>query len=518
MKRFVVLILVMLLVVFALSVRLTILHINDTHGHAWAFNEWRNPGIGGFAAIATLVDEIRKEVQQEGGHVLFLHAGDVNTGVPESDLLMAVPDITALNMMDLDAMTLGNHEFDKPRDVLELQMKLANFPMLSANIVYKDTGKLFATPYIIKDFGDLKVAIIGVTTEETKILEPIYIEDLKFIDAAKAVQKYVDELRDKVDVIVVLAHLGYGQPKGNYNTSESLAEKVHGVDVIVDGHSHHKEMKNINGIILVQAGYYGKWLGRLDLDVENGKVKLVSWKALPINLKVYKGKDKSGKSIYEYVWKEIKPDPDVEKALQGFKVLGGRRLDTVVGVTKILLDGERQNIRSRSTNLGNLVADAIRWKAKADVALTNGGGIRASIKPGNITIRDILTVHPFGNTIYVMKLKGSEIMKVLEYTATIPAGKGAWPQISGMTVKIENGKVVDVKINGKPLDPDKVYIFATNSYLAGGGDGYSMLKEWASKGYDTGFTLAQAIIEYIQEALGGKIEAYDDSPRYQKTE
>ena len=169
-----------------------------------------------------------------------------------------------------------------------------------------------------------------------------------------------------------------------------------------------------------------------------------------------------------------------------------------------------------STNLGNLVADAIRWKAKADVALTNGGGIRASLRPGPITMRDILTVHPFGNTIYVMKLKGSQIMKVLEYAATIQPGKGAWPQISGMTVKVKNGKVVDVKINGKPLDPNKTYIFATNSYLAGGGDGYSMLKEWASQGYDTGFTLSDAIAKYIKDVLGGVVKSYDGSARFQK--
>ncbi len=515
MRKLAVLTLAVLLVIFAFSVKLTILHINDTHGHAWAFNEWHNPGIGGFAAISTLVDEIRYDVEAKGGHVLFLHAGDVNTGVPESDLLDAVPDITALNMMSLDAMALGNHEFDNPRDVLKLQMRLAQFPMLSANLVYKDTGKPFAKPYIIKDFGDVKVAIIGVTTEETKILEPIYIEDLKFLDAAEAVQKYVDELRDKVDVIIVLAHLGWGEPKGDYNTSFSLAKKVHGVDVIVDGHSHNLGKKVINGITIVQAGEYAKWLGRLDLDVEKGTVKVLNWQAYPINLKVYKGKDKNGHSIYEYQWKKIDPDPLVAAALAGFKALGGKRLDTVIGKTAILLDGERKDVRSRSTNLGNLVADAIRWKAKSDIALTNGGGIRASIQPGDITIRQVLTVHPFGNTIYVMKLTGEQIKKIFEYTATIQPGKGAWPQISGATVKVKDGKVVDIKINGEPLDLNKVYIFATNNYLAGGGDGYKMLKEWAPKGYDTGFTLAQAIIEYIQKVLGGNIESYDDSPRYQ---
>ncbi len=569
MKRYIWLAL-LVITALAFSVQVTILHINDTHGHAWAFNEWRNPGIGGFAAIYTLVKEIKAEVEGKGGHVLFLHAGDVNTGVPESDLLNAVPDITALNMMGLDAMTLGNHEFDKPREVLEMQMKLAEFPFLSANILtkeiwyeeyvvqkgdtlwklWKEKGKgmswekfvekfkefnktedlvikagltykipvykgrnPFVKPYIIKDFGDVKVAVIGLTTEETTILEPLYLQDLEFIDAAKAAQKYIDELKDKVDVIVLLTHLGWGEPKGDYNTSFSLARKIKcSKAVIVDGHSHDLGMKVINGVTIVEAGYYGKWLGRLDLEVENGKVTVKSWKALPINLKKY---DKNTKE-YSYEWKEIKPDPMVEKALAGFKVLGGKELDKVIGVTKILLDGERAHIRSRSTNLGNLVADAIRWKGKADVALTNGGGIRASIKPGPITMRDILTVHPFGNTIYVMKLTGEQIMKVLEYTATIQPGKGAWPQISGMTVKIKDGRVVEVKVNGEPLDPKKTYVFATNSYLAGGGDGYTMLKEWASQGYDTGFTLADAIAQYIKEALGGVITEYDDSPRYQR--
>ncbi len=572
MKKLLVLSLLIVVALLAFSVKLTILHVNDTHGHAWAFNEWRNPDIGGFAAIGTLVKEIKQEVESKGGHVLFLHAGDFNTGVPESDLLLAIPDITALNMIGLDAVALGNHEFDRPRDVLELQMKTAKFPFLSANIVYKpiwyeeykiekgdslwklweekgkgmswekfvekfkefnkvdDTTlicgktykipvyrgeKPFATPYVIKDFGDIKVAIIGVITEETKILEPIYVEDLEFIDAAKAVQKYVDELKDKVDVIIVLSHLGFGEPKGAYNTSFSLAKKIKGVDVIIDGHSHDKGIKTINGVTIVQAGYYTKWLGRLDLEVEKGKVNVLFWEAIPVNLKVYKGKDESGKSIYEYVREEIKPDPMIQAALAGFKALGGRELDTVIGKTEILLDGERAHIRSRSTNLGNLVADAIRWKAKADIALTNGGGIRASLKPGAITIRDVLTVHPFGNTIYVMKLTGKQIMEILNYTATIQPGKGAWPQISGMTVKIKDGKVVDVKVNGEPLDPNKTYVFATNSYLAGGGDGYKMLKEWAANGYDTGYTLAQAIIEYIQKALGGVIKSYDDSPRYQ---
>ena len=503
-----------LVAILALSVHLTILHINDTHGHAWVFNEWKNPGIGGFAVISTLVKEIKSEVESSGGHVLFLHAGDVNTGVPESDLLDAIPDILALNRMGLDAMALGNHEFDNPRSVLMKQMDFANFPFLSANIVYKKSGEPFAKPYIIKDFGDLKVAIIGVTTEETRILEPLYVQDLEFLDAVDAVQKYVNELKDKVDVIVVLSHLGWGIPKGDYNTSYSLARLADGVDVIVDGHSHDLMGKKVGDTIVVQAGYFGKWLGRLDLDIEDGKIVKWSWKALPINLKVYKGKDKSGKRIYEYQWKKIPEDPIVKNILDYFKAKGSEELNTVIGYTEVVLDGERSHIRAGTTNLGNLVADAMRWKVGADIAITNSGGIRTTLKPGPITIRDILTVHPFGNTLFVYKLKGDQILKILEYTATISEGKGAWPQVSGITYKSKDGKVYDVMVNGKPLDPNKVYTLVTNSYMAGGGDGYSMLKEWKGQGYDTGFTLSQVIMEYIQKKLGGKIKSYDDKPRY----
>ena len=156
----------------------------------------------------------------------------------------------------------------------------------------------------------------------------------------------------------------------------------------------------------------------------------------------------------------------------------------------------------------------MRWKVGADIAITNSGGIRTTLKPGPITIRDILTVHPFGNTLFVYKLKGDQILKILEYTATISEGKGAWPQVSGITYKSKDGKVYDVMVNGKPLDPNKVYTLVTNSYMAGGGDGYSMLKEWKGQGYDTGFTLSQVIMEYIQKKLGGRIKSYDDKPRY----
>ncbi|MBO8161240.1 MAG: bifunctional UDP-sugar hydrolase/5'-nucleotidase [Thermosipho sp. (in: Bacteria)] len=505
---------VLIFVIIAISLfatKVTIFHINDTHGHAWPFSEYHNPDIGGFAVIASIINE-EKAINP---NVLFLHAGDINTGVPESDLLNALPDIFALNRMKLDAIAVGNHEFDKERAVLEYQMGIAKFPFLSANI-YKD-GKPFFTPYIIKNVGGIKVAIFGLTTEETAILEPLFSSDLEFRNAIEVAKELVPELRKQADVVVALTHLGMGmEHAGNYTTSEQLAAAVDGIDVIIDGHSHTKleEAKVINNTIVVQAWEWGKIVGKLELDVENGKIENWKWTPIPVNLKIYKGKDENGNSIYEFVGKPYEEAISIKVPLDVFKKMGAERLDTVIGETKVLLDGERAHVRSGDTNLGHLITDAMIWKTGADVALQNGGGIRASIEPGKITIRDILTVLPFGNTVYVMKLKGSELMKVLEYAATIPEGKGAFLHVSGLTWKSEEGKVVEALINGEPIDPEKVYIVVTNNYMAGGGDGYSMLKENMGSGYDTGFVLADVVVEYIQKGLGGKIETYDDTPRY----
>ncbi|MBT1248579.1 MULTISPECIES: bifunctional UDP-sugar hydrolase/5'-nucleotidase [unclassified Thermosipho (in: thermotogales)] len=500
-----------ILTISLFATKISIFHINDTHGHAWAFSEYHNPNIGGFAVIASIIDEERAK----NPNVLFLHAGDINTGVPESDLLNALPDIFALNRMKLDAVAVGNHEFDKSRDVLMYQMSIAKFPFLSANI-YKD-GKPFFTPYIIKNVGGIKVAIFGLTTEETAILEPLFSKDLEFKNAIEVAKQLVPELRKKADIVIALTHLGMGQAyEGNYTTSEELAKEVDGIDIIVDGHSHTKlnEAKVINNTILIQAWEWGKIVGKLDLDVENGKIKEWSWTSIPVNLKVYKGKDKNGNSMYEFVGKEYKPAEYVKVPLDYFAKIGSKKLDTVIGETKVLLDGERKHVRSGDTNLGHLITDAMMWKTGADIAFQNGGGIRASIKPGKITIRNILTVLPFGNTVYVMKMKGSEVIKVLEYAAKLPEGKGAWLHVGGLTFKSENGKVTEVMVNGKPLEMDKVYTVVTNNYMASGGDGYSMLSENKASGYDTGFVLADVVVEYIQKGLNGLIEKYDDTPRY----
>ncbi len=507
MKKYLV-ILFLAISLLSLAVKITVFHVNDTHGRAWTFTDSAGNVIGGFATLATIIDAERKV----NPNVLFLHAGDINTGVPESDLMNALPDIFVLNRMKLDAVAVGNHEFDKSRDVLLKQMSWAKFPFLSANI-YKD-GKLFFTPYIIKEIGGVKVAIVGFTTEHTKILEGPNSEDLEFKNVIEVAKSLIPELRKQANVVIALTHLGVGQGYSElYTTADQLAKEVEGIDLIIDGHSHTQlnAPMVVNGVPIVQAFEWAKVVGRADIEVENGKVVKIDWQALPVVQSKVVGKDAAGKNILQEVTKEALY---VKVPLDYFKKLGGAKLDTVIGVTEILLDGERANVRSKTTNLANLIADSMIWKTGAEVALTNGGGIRASIKPGNITIRDVLTVLPFGNTLYVLEMKGSDLLKTFEYAASVPNGQGAFLQVAGATWKSEGGKLTEVLVNGKPIDPEKVYKVVTNDYMAAGGDGYAVLK--GQKGYNTFYVMADVVVEYIQKVLGGKITSYDDKPRVER--
>ncbi len=486
MKKLLILALIVFVAVFAMAEKLTILHINDTHGHAWTFDEYGVGLVGGFPLVATLVEQYR----DENPRTLFLHAGDINTGVPESDLLDAAPDIVALNLMGLDAFVLGNHEFDFEREILDKQMEYALFPFLNANI-YKD-GEPEFTEYVIKDVGGIKVGIIGLTTPDTKILEKLHADQYDWKSVVEIAEKLVLEVEKRADIVIVLSHIGDAQSMTDVNSHE-LAAAVDGIDVIVDGHSHTRttEPVVINETLIVQANEWAKYLGKLDLEIVDGGITYIEYESIPVKAD------------------SIEPNREVAIVLDYFKKLGSEKLDEVFGRTEILLMGDRSVIRSQDTNLAHLITDAMVWKTDADFAITNSGGIRASIQPGEISYRDILTVLPFGNTLYLLEATGEEVMDILEYTATVSAGQGAWPQVSGMTYTIEGETVNDVMINGEPIDLDETYTLATNNYLAYGGDGYSMLEDM--EGYDTGFVLADVVQDYVAEI--SPITDYDDEPR-----
>lgn len=458
------------------AAELTVLHINDSHGHLWA-----EKGKGGFDVLTRLVGEIDEEVSRRGGHVLFLHGGDVNTGVPESDLQHGLPDLALLRLMGCDAMVLGNHEFDNPQALLRFQESFARFPFLSANFV-DSRGRRPFEPYRLFDFGDLTVAVLGLTTEETAKAAPFNLEGGRFEDVIETARAFVPELDAQADVVIALGHLGWDLPRADGTGSRELAEAgIEGLDIIIDGHSHtlFDKALQIGSALVAQAGSEGRWLGRFDLTVEEGKIVAWNWQALPLE-------------------PSTAGDPHTASRLRYYRWQGSRKTGAVIGSAAEDLDGARSRVRSGETNLSRLIADAFREMAVADLALINGGGIRDSIATGPISLRDALAVLPFGNDLVTLDLSGDEVALLLDALVTIPPGAGAFPHLSGVRCRFSGGKASDIFVGDSPLDGSRTYRLATINYLAEGGDGYDIFLPWKGRIVDTGYKDIDAFAAYVR--------------------
>ncbi len=498
-------------------VKLTVLHTNDHHGRFWKNND----GEYGMAARKTLIDAQRAEIKAAGGHVLLLDGGDVNTGIPESDTQDAEPDFKGMKAIGYDAMAMGNHEFDKPLAVLDKQMQWAGFPMMAANI-YKD-GKRAYKPYEMFDRGGLKIAVMGLTTDDTrKMTDPANTGMLDFRKPADEAAKLVPELRKQAHVVIATTHMGHytdGKSGVNAPGDVEMARQVKGLDLIIGGHSQNpvcmleqqsSSRRNDayvpgtacapdkqNGAWIVQAHEWGKYVGRADFEYVGGEFKLVKYQLLPVNLKrTVKGAD--GKDVKLTYTPEIKEDPAMLALLQPYQDKGRAALDVRVGESDGVLDGDRARVRAQPTNMGVFIASVMMQKARADLAIMNSGGIRDSMPAGPLTYKDVLKVQPFGNMLAVVELKGSELMTYLNAAAKMSAGAGAFPQFAGVNLVIEGGAVKEASIKGAAIDPAKTYRLAINSFQAGGGDGYPKLSD--HPGYvNTGFVDADVMREYLSK-------------------
>lgn len=471
------------------EVKIAVLHVNDTHGHPLAFDNSPATAAGGQPAIYTFVEQVRAEYPNN----LFLDAGDFNTGRPESNFFKAEPDVLGYNMMRLDALTLGNHEFDNEVSVLEMQKRLAGFPMLSANVKTKAGAYIADKPYIVKTFQGVKVGIFGLTAKETEIVgNPAIVKDLVFLDEIETAKAMVKTLREteKVNVVIALVHMGLDEV---YKPgSRGLAAAVPGIDLIIDGHSHTriKEPVVVNGTPIVQAWQWGLIVGKGVLTVKDGKVANFAWEAVTIN-----DNNKGVAAGPQFV-----PNAMLQNFLNGYKNKIEDVLKEKVGVAADLFPNA--NTRKAETAIGDLVTDAMKFLTKAqgvDFAINNGGGIRADLPAGEVTKKSIYTVLPFDNSVTVLKLKGTDIQALFDFIVTTP-GKGAFPQVSdgvSYTINLTTNKCEDVLIGGKPIDPAKVYTIATNSYMATGGDGYAMFKNALSV-YETSLFQRDALIAYVQ--------------------
>ncbi len=497
---------------------ITILHTNDHHGRFWHNTE----GEYGLAAQKTLVDQIRKEVNEKGGSLLLLSGGDINTGVPESDMLNAEPDFIGMSKIGYDAMALGNHEFDNPLSVLRQQQQWANFPLLSANLYEKKTNKRVFDPYALFDKQGLKIAVIGLTTEDTMIISnPKNFEGLEFRDPKIEAQKVINELKktEKPDIIIAATHMGHydnGQHGSNAPGDVELARFIQrgDLDMIVGGHSQNpvcmesinQSQKNYipgtpcipdqqNGTWIVQAHEWGKYVGRADFTFRNGLFTLINYQLIPVNLKKAE-KDANGKTSYSNYTSEIVRDSEMVALLTPYQKKGEEKLNIVIGHSQIDLEGERDKVRYEQTNLGQLVVRAAMDRTDADFGVIGGGGIRASLKAGDLTYRDILTVQPFGNLIGYAEMKGQALINYITAVANRKVGSGGYPQWANITfTHHQDGSVTDIMIGGKPLDINKQYRFSLPDYHADGGDGYPILKHYIN----TGFVDAEVLKGYIEK-------------------
>ncbi|OBU87531.1 bifunctional UDP-sugar hydrolase/5'-nucleotidase UshA [Chromobacterium subtsugae] len=506
--------------------KITILHTNDHHGRFWPNAD----GEYGLAAQKTVVDQVRAEVKAEGGYTLLLSGGDVNTGVPESDLQDAEPDFRAMDRIGYDAMAVGNHEFDKPLPVLMKQRGWIHFPMLSANI-YQD-GKRMFDPYAMFNLGGVKVAVLGLTTDDTaKMVNPAQIRGIEFKSPIAEAGQLVPALRKQADIVIAATHMGhYADGKHGVNApgDVEMARAVKGLDLIVGGHSQNPvcmKAENVrddaympgapcapdrqNGAWIVQAHEWGKYVGRADFEFHNGNLKLVKYRLIPVNLKktMVDADGKAQKTLYEA---RIPEDGKLRSFLKNYQDRGQTELDVKVGELSARLEGDRAAVRSRPTSLGVLVGRAMMAKTHADFAVLNSGGIRDSLPAGAVSYRDVLKVFPFGSTVAYVDLPGSEALGYLRAAAKMTPGAGAFAQFAGVKLRIVGGELREAKVAGAAIDPARTYRVAINSFMAAGGDGYPKMA--GHPGYvNTGFVDAEMLKAYLASHAPVQAGAYAPS-------
>ena len=449
----------------------TVLFTNDTHGRV---EEGGYAGMG-FPKLATLVKDYRSK-----GDVLLLDSGDTFHGQTIVNLNEGEAIVHIMNEMGYDAMTLGNHDFNFGQERIKELDEMSDFPLLAANL-----DPLLVEPYVIKEIEGMKIGIFGLATPETTYkTHPKNVEGLTFRDPAVVAQEMVDELSGQVDMIIALAHLGISEE--SEFTSRKVAENVSGIDLIVDGHSHHalEEGMMVNNTLIVQAGEYDKNLGVVEVKMVDGAVE-----------------DLKASLVTKEEAEDVEKDSDILAQIEEIKAENEEITSAVVGKTSVELNGEREYVRTGETNLGNLLTDAMLAKVDADVAITNGGGIRASIGEGEITKGEIITVLPFGNTTIVKKLTGAQLLDVVEHgVSQYPAHEGLFPQVGGIRIIFDGDlpageRVIDLKVQGEPIEYDGVYHVATNDFMAAGGDGYETFASTETVVEAGG--LEEVLMEYI---------------------
>ena len=488
-----------------------VLHTNDVHG-----------AIENYAKVAVLADQYAAE----GAYVLVLDAGDFSQGDSTVSLSEGATAIELMNMVGYDAVALGNHEFDYGYEVLKQNMASANFPVLAANVKYNgelafDDAAVFTTP------GGTKIGVFGLDTPETATkAHPGKIAGVTFAggeEMYQIAQDMVTMLREEegCNYVICIGHLGIDDETAvTANRSIDLLAKVTGIDVFIDGHSHSTEEEIAE---------------KTNADRKVGDTVVTSTGTKLENIGVVTIKDSTiTTECVPTEGIEVPADNEIAARAAAIAAEVEAEYGTVFAKTEVTLNGEKApGNRTEETNLGDLITDALVWKSDlegeaVDGAITNGGGIRATIEAGDITKKDINTVLPFGNTLSIIKISGSELLEVLEAsTFCTPEAIGGFPQVSGIEFTVDTSKAYDAgdeypgttyaapksinrvtitSVGGKDFDPSATYTIATNDFMASGGDTYYRFVN-ATANYNLGISMDEVVMDYITTVLGGTITA-----------
>ncbi|MCO5070587.1 MAG: 5'-nucleotidase C-terminal domain-containing protein [Rhizobiaceae bacterium] len=491
---------------------LNILHINDWHSRIESNNKYestcsaedetKGECFGGAARLVTAINQMREKLKDQ--NVILLNGGDNFQGSLFYTTYKGKVEAEFLNQMKFDAMTVGNHEFDDGEDALVPFLKEIQFPILSVNVKPDAQSKVgdMIKPSVVLEVGGQKIGIVGaVTTETPDIASPgphIAIED----DVANITAEVKKLASEGVDKIIALTHVGYPRDL-------EMIATIPGVDVVVGGHTHTL----LSNTDPKAAGPYPTWVDN-PLGYRVPVVQAASYSKLLGDLKVTFNdigivKEASGDPLA--LDKSITPDEGVLKRVAELGAPIEELKKKEVGATTAAIDGSRDSCRARECEMGNLVSDAVLDRTKSQgvtIAISNGGGLRASIDEGVITMGEVLTVLPFQNTVATFQIKGEDLVAALEGgLSQLEDGAGRFPQVAGLkysfdkSVAPNEGRVKSVEVmegdKWQPIDPAKVYTVATNNYVRGGGDGYKTFAEKATNAYDFGPGLEQVVADYL---------------------
>lgn len=460
---------------------LCILHTNDIHGHMLSLRvAGRRERLGGAAILAGCVKAVREENRVADTSTLLLDAGDFYMGTPEGNISKGVAIIEIMNAIGYDAMAVGNHDLDEGVANLMALAELADFPFVAVNAVNAETRTTppFLRPYVVERFGPLRVGVIGVTIEGMTPQDIPGGGQLVFRDPEAYVRGAVVDLEEEgVDFTVVVSHLGLWGDK-------MLARKVKGLDVIIGGH-HHLSMEEPfrspdTGTLICQAGSYGRYLGklRLEVDLPSGKVEAYDYELIPLS---------------EGRWA---PDPAVAAIVDKWRTKVGARFDEVIGYSESDFYKDREGVG----RLGEMMADAMREVSGAQIAFNQRHGIRAPLLGGDIRYRDVYSMLPFDDTLWTVELTGSQIRKIMERVLSFRRPDNL--RFSGLRVEYDptayrGRRIVAIKVGDEDLDDNETYRVAVNTYLARWGFINDLVTEGRNL-RDTGIFARDIFSDYIR--------------------